>query len=458
MSEYGWLLATTLIAFASARPYAGGWNDGSRFAAVESLAERGTFIIDDSVFIKVPPVSPGQPLPYTTDFPSLQTTGTLDKLFIDGHYYSDKSPVPSVLMAALYKLWLVLGGPTAAERPDWFCFYLTVATSGVAYILSVFCIHRLGHVLGLNGRRHFLFTFAFAFATTAPAYTRHVNAHILFLAVASGICLVMSRPVPVPVTLRCHWWRVLIVGTLTGFGYTLDLGIGPALVVSIVPFAFAVYRRYALVGILVMGMMPWLFAHHWLNYQVGGTIIPANAVKEYLQWPGSPFTERVMTGGWKHTPLGFVMYVADLLVGKKGFFLHNLPLILTPAATILVWRAYSRHRLVIAFIGGWFAIGVLLYAATSTNLSGNCPSVRWFVPYLAPGFWLTGLLLLQRPQYWPDFTWLTGWGLLLAAFMWSAGTWMPRMVPGLWIWVAIAGIGWGVIHWNRVQSQTVPAR
>ena len=40
------------------------------------------------------------------------------KLFIGGHFYSDKSPVPSVLMAELYRAWLTLGGPTAAARAN----------------------------------------------------------------------------------------------------------------------------------------------------------------------------------------------------------------------------------------------------------------------------------------------------------------------------------------------------
>src|SRR6185295_4349664 len=106
---FTFLLVATAVAVLGAEPYAGGWNDGSRLAAVESLGERGTFIIDDSVFVRVRPAEPGRPLPYPADRADLLTHGTLDKLFIDGHYYSDKSPVPSVLMACLYRAWLSLG-------------------------------------------------------------------------------------------------------------------------------------------------------------------------------------------------------------------------------------------------------------------------------------------------------------------------------------------------------------
>ena len=43
-----------LIAALGAKPYAGSWNDASRLAAVESLLDRGTLAIDDSVFCKTP--------------------------------------------------------------------------------------------------------------------------------------------------------------------------------------------------------------------------------------------------------------------------------------------------------------------------------------------------------------------------------------------------------------------
>ena len=79
------LFLASLVAVVSARDYPGGWNDGSRLATVESLVERHTWAIDDSPFL----------------------AGTQDKLLIGGHYYSDKSPVPAVLMAFIVILVIV---------------------------------------------------------------------------------------------------------------------------------------------------------------------------------------------------------------------------------------------------------------------------------------------------------------------------------------------------------------
>ena len=61
-------------------PAIGTWNDLSRLAAVESLVEHRTLAIDGSNY--------------------LQYTG--DKVFVDGHFYSDKPPLLAVVMSWVY--------------------------------------------------------------------------------------------------------------------------------------------------------------------------------------------------------------------------------------------------------------------------------------------------------------------------------------------------------------------
>src|SRR5438270_13898795 len=81
------------IAANSAQPYAGGWNDGSRLATVECLVDYHTLAIDRSIFVRVPPrLNTATPCPYPTEEPDLLLHGTGDKLWIQGHFYSDKSP------------------------------------------------------------------------------------------------------------------------------------------------------------------------------------------------------------------------------------------------------------------------------------------------------------------------------------------------------------------------------
>src|SRR5438874_2587582 len=118
------------IAAISARPYAGGWNDGSRLATVECLVDHSTWAIDDSIFVTVPPNLSSRPFEETD--PALNLRGTQDRLWIGGRFYSDKSPVPALLMAGEYACLQRVTGLTARDAPDKFCRWMTILTSGLA--------------------------------------------------------------------------------------------------------------------------------------------------------------------------------------------------------------------------------------------------------------------------------------------------------------------------------------
>ena len=112
------LIASTIVVALSVHPYAGAWNDGSRLATVECLVEDGTPCIDHSIFVDVP--HPGPACPYPSNNTLLLERGTLDKLHIHGHYYSDKSPVPAMMLAGVVEGWISLGGPRRANGPTSF--------------------------------------------------------------------------------------------------------------------------------------------------------------------------------------------------------------------------------------------------------------------------------------------------------------------------------------------------
>lgn len=440
----GWSVVglAAILAIVGARPYAGGWNDGSRFAAVEALAEQGTFVIDSSIFVVVPS---GEPSPYPPDPPALRQFGTLDKLLINGHYFSDKSPVPSVILAGVYRAWLMLGGPTLRQDPPEVIRWLTILSSGLAYLIAILAIRGLAQSIFDDPRSVTIVTASFAFATIALAYTCQVNAHILFLVAASVVCLAMQRLIDGG---RLGW--AVLAGLAAGFGYSCDLGVGPVLLVTLFPFCLVQTRSLKVVALLLVGIAPGVIAHHLWNYQVGGTLVPANAVPQYLDWPGSPFNDVNRTGGLKHSPVGFVLYAIDLVIGKKGILLHSMPLWLLPAATILLIRDRSFRARVI-WVVTWCFLTVLLYAATSTNYSGHAVSVRWFVPLIAPGYWLVMLLLRTYPCYWGDFLWLSLCGTVIGVLTWMQGTWASKMPPGLWGLVAVALIGWGIVRLRDVR-------
>jgi hypothetical protein len=446
------LVISLAIAIVSARPYAGGWNDGSRLATVECLVDQHTLAIDRSIFVQVPqPDDSEGALPYPRDEPDLLRNGTGDKLLIHGQYYSDKSPVPALLMAGIYQAWRWCTGTTARERPDSFCYWMTLASSGLAYVIAVTCMYQLGWKLRLQLPLRLALTSSFALATVALPYVRHVNNHILLLAVAATLFLTLARLAEDVKT--NPWLKALTLGCLAGLGYTMDLGAGPVLLVCTLGVLALRCPRPGALFAFVLAASPWLVLHHIVNYMVGGTFKPANAVPEYFDWPGCAFNAQNMTGSWKHASVfHLAMYAADLLLGKRGFLGHDLPLFLALPALLVLLRRRPSEWPELLLAGAWCGGTWLLYAATSNNSSGVCCSVRWFVPLLVPCYYVLALFLREEARMTWVFFILTGCGGVMAALMWWQGPWMKHMVPLYWPLQGAAALTLAV-WWNRRRRQ-----
>ncbi len=435
-------------------------------ATVETLIDQRTWRIDDSIFVRVPQGQhAGTPLPYDPTVPVLLEHGTLDKLFIRGHFYSDKSPVPALLMAGEYQLWKWATGWTARAHPDRFCTAMTLASSGLAYVLAVLCVYRLGRPLRLPLSLRLILTGSFALATVALPYAQHVNNHILLLSVTAALVLHVAWLLDEGQRGSVSGWRFVSLGTLAGLAYTIDLGVGPVILLCTTLLILGyqtLLRSVANRGrvsflIFLLAACPWLVLHHALNYSIGGTLKPANANPEYFLWPGSPFGVRNLTGSWVHGgPLSFLLYAASMIGGKRGFICHNLPLFLVfPAVAMLLrWNREDRKAVLWALgscVGTW-----LLYAATSNNSSGQCCSIRWFVPLLAPAYYILALCLKCYPEYQLDFVLLSAWGVILVLFM-HEGPWITHMVPYFWPIQVAALLSWGVRHHYRRRAASFSA-
>jgi hypothetical protein len=88
------------VAIVGSRSDVGGWNDATRLATVESLVDHHTLSIDSSIF----------------------TPLTLDKIRVDGQFYSDKPPVPAFWQAVLYAILQCCFGLTAQNQTG--CFVM----------------------------------------------------------------------------------------------------------------------------------------------------------------------------------------------------------------------------------------------------------------------------------------------------------------------------------------------
>ncbi len=454
------LMVSLTVALVSARPYAGGWNDGSRLAVVESLVDFGTLSIDRSIFVDPARAKRTGALPYDPRQPFLMESGTFDKVMIEGRFYSDKPMVPALLMAACYQALEWIAGLRARSRPDLFVYAMTIISSGLAYVAAVLCIHLLGRRILSGSSRAFAVTISFALGSSALTYARQVNSHEGLLAVAAAlmVCLhclpqrLLQTPSP----------RGLLagMGLLTGLGYCMDFAVGPLLLIAIAPLIIyrcrVIGRRgLGMAALFLLSALPLIVLHHALNYHIGGTFRPVNTVAEYLFWHGSPFNSSNASGPWLHRGIWRGLgYALELLFGKKGFLLHQPVLILASLGGIAVMlrkRALLPEMPEMLFSLAWSGAVWLVYAWGSNNASGVCATIRWFVPLLAPGYYVLLMVLRYRPDLYPEFLALAAGGMLLSAMMWWYGPWMA-MVPGYWFIVGVTLLGWSMVVLRRRRS------
>jgi hypothetical protein len=447
-----WALAVLAFALAAAgaRDQPGGFNDGSRLATAESLIERGTLAIDDSIFVRpLPPAElaargllPEDPNPVYS-----LANGTLDKLLIDGRYYSDKPMIPAVMNAAAYRALMVFGLPRPAERPDVFTRVSTILMCGLGYAVAVGCMWQLGKRVGLPPAWRLVWLAGFALATVLLAYTRQLNSGMPQLGATAGLALLLSYIAwpgrglydapgaadrgfedSAPVT-RTRTWLLFGAGACAGFGFTIDQASGAPLLALAAIVVYLRRRRLGSTAIFLAGALPWAAAHLGVNYAIGGVLVPLNMVPQYFQWPGSPFNESNMTGMARHTPLGLMHYLSELLVGESGFLIFNLPLLL---AVAVGWRVLVKpvpDRVELAALFAWSAIVVVVYAVLSDNFGGFALSIRWFVPLLVPGFWVLARLLVEWPTLRIDFVVLAAFGFIVSAKSWPCGPWLIEEQP-----------------------------
>ena len=456
-----WVLAAAamLLAAVGAQPYAGSWNDGCRLAAVESLIDRHTLAIDDSIFCHPPQhlIDAGIP-PYPPDRPDLLASGTLDKLFVRGHFHSDKPAVISILMAGAYHPFLWLGVPPPSERPDLFCWWMTVLTSGLGYGAAVGVMWALGTRIGLSPGWRLAWVGSFACSTFTLTYTQYVNNHTMHLGVVAGLCLLLVKVVEAHREGHIAWGSFVGLGSLTGLGFNLDFGSGPLLVGAVFGVVALRFQRIGPVLAYTIAVTPWVVAAMGLNYAIGGVWKPLNMYPEHYLFPGTPFTQQNLTGFLRHEPLNQALYAGGMILGKHGFSNHNLPLLLAGATGWLVLRRPFPARTELLALLGWCGATWLLFAFLSNNMGGACCSVRWFMPFLAPGFWILALLLRDRPEFRADFVALSLWGGVLAGIMWQGGPWTPRMVPMMWPIVGAALLTWVAIAFRRWRSMARNAK
>jgi len=363
------------------------WNDIARVAAIESLAERGTWAIDDSPWFEQ----------------------TQDKVLLNGKFYSDKMPLLAWMAAGAYAVLRRFGGsltPDCAESAALCGYYpLTLVLVGIPASLLLVLVFDFARRQNASVAAALVTTIALGIGTMVLPYSLVLNHHL-----PAAVSLFAAYYVLTTRAAKNERW-LLGVGFLAALAVAFDPLAG-ILAAALGVVAFVRFRQRALYFLL--GALVPLLVTAWLDFEIAGTIVPPYLIPNGYAYEGSAFPATV---GGNGTPDDLPQYAFKMFLGAQGLFAYNPILIfaLVGMGIAAVTRAHVRR--VEAIVCGSAFVLLSVYLATRTgNLGGEAYGERWFVHAIP----LVMTFILFAPPVAKRYRWvatpLFGIALLVSVF------------------------------------------
>ena len=339
------------------------WNDRSRLSTIKSLVDHHSLKIDSPFF----------------------KTG--DKIFVDGHFYSDKPPVLSVLASTPYAILKQIG--ILFEYRPYLLIYITnIFTLSIPLLIYLILLYK--NLIKKEKKKNlvFFYTLLVIASTALLPYTSQLNNHLpatLFVGL-STILLLYNK-----LSLR----NSFLIGIFLGFASTFDLS-ASFITFFICIFYFAliiknnkitIKEKKLLLISIVIGLLIPFFIHFFINKQITGDIFPGSMHSEYFQYEGSHFTTENLTGA-NFAVNSFKDWLGELFYmtfGKRGILLHN-PTILFGMILALFYSLKEK-----SFKWKYYSITILLstlsiilyYSLYGKDAGGGGYLIRWFVVFIS---------------------------------------------------------------------------
>lgn len=363
------------------------WNDIARVAAIESLAERGSWAIDESPWFEQ----------------------TQDKVLLNGKFYSDKMPLLSWMAAGAYGILRRFGGSLApdCEQSAALCGYypLTLVFVGLPASLLPVLAFDFARRQKASIAAALVSTIALGIGTMVLPYSLVLNHHLpAAVSLFAAFYLLTTRA---PENERWLWG----VGLLSALAVTLDPLAG-FLSAALAVVVMVRFRRSAL--FFLLGALVPLLVTAWLDFEIAGTIIPPYLIPNGYAYEGSAFPATV---GGNGTPDDLPQYAFKMFLGAQGLYAYN-PILIFALLGVGIAALTRLHALRVEAIACGIAFVLLsIYLATRTgNLGGEAYGERWFVHAIPL---LMGFILFVPPFAKPN-RWfampLFGIALLVSVF------------------------------------------
>lgn len=331
--------------------HAGSWNDQSRMALVQSIVEHRTLVIDKSDFI---------------------STG--DKVFINGHFYSDKPPMLSIITSIIY-LPLYKAGIKLGMNYNMAYYLLNLFTMGACYFLCLFAFYNSLKFTGIKEQHIRILTATLAFGTFMLPWSTTFNNHLFS---ASMLFLGFYF-----LFIIKHKGNNRLNLFLSGLFYSLSGSTDIPASIFYVSFLVYIFTDKNLKRDFLFFIIPLIFTALptlLINYKISGSFKPIELNISYYLYPGSPwYAEKDLFSGVNINKGVFLLtYIFNCLIGTYGLFSYN-PILLIPAYLIIKEikskNKYWKEALCTASAS---FILITYYLLTTNNYSGYSYGIRWF--------------------------------------------------------------------------------
>jgi len=407
-----WVALFFLFVWAlSTHPHASSFNDQSRMAAVESLVQRGAWIIDESPFYR-----------------------TVDRILVDGHFYSDKPPVLTFIASGVYAVlhdgfhltldaeWCDFDESPCHcrafcdDHSDWAYYLLTLLLIGLPSALMLALFYSMTGLFGLANPAALLLTTILGLATPVFPYSTVFNSHVPAAAcLLAGFYAVLRARLSSARDECVHRW-LFVAGLLTALAFTFDLG---TILFFVAFFGYAAWEPRPKVGATtasdgrisdqerfcppgsaplprllttcasMVKCLPWSYLLGGLlpialmailDYQVVGNPLPPYMYTRGYDYAGSRFPQTI---AGNRSPQNVWLYGLRLLFGDHGLFAFSPVLLVAVVALMRVWRDRAdRLRGAAATIGLTSSLFILYFILFTDNFGGAAYGPRWYTVFI----------------------------------------------------------------------------
>jgi hypothetical protein len=315
-----------------------GWNDGSRFATIDSITANHTVAIDGSPF----------------------AVGLGDEIRYRGTTYSDKPPLLPFLGAGVVAL-LRPFGITLRTTPGTAIYLITLFTVGLAFAAGCVYAFAFARLLGYDRRLAAAVAALTGAGTLALPFATVLSNHVPCGAagLAGSYYLVRARNGTAS--------QAALAGALFGVAYAFDAAGAVFAVTAVVLLWGAPIRHWlACAGV----GLPILALQLAYNLRISGSVLPT-AFNAHV-WANTVWASQVFA---IYSPADYARFVFNLLLGTKGLFIFT-PLMLVVAYGFVVMLRTSgiARRVATAVLTTtvvYFALIVLLQNDASSQNFGE---------------------------------------------------------------------------------------